>query len=574
MLLLILFALIAGIGTALSPCVLPVLPAVLAGGLTGGRGRPLGIASGLVLSFTFATVALIYLLDALGLPDDFARNLAIAGLALFGVTLLVPALSDRFEAAVSRLVGAPRAEVGGEGFASGLLLGVSLGFVYAPCAGPILAAVVTASASQPFSAEKVLVALAYGAGSGIVIYALLLGGRRVADRFRPVQARVNAAMGLLMIAFALALVGDLDLKFQRFLADDAPTFLSTPTEALEENSAIADDLREVRGGHGPVAEQGGGSEANAGEALPVLGRAPELTDTQSWFNSRPLSLAGLRGKAVLIDFWTYTCINCIRTLPHVEAWWERYRRRGLVVIGVHTPEFPFEREASNVSDAISEFGLRYPVVQDNDYGTWNAFGNQFWPAKYLIDGAGNVRYVHFGEGSYATTERAIRSLLAKRGDHRLGAETRVRAAAPSPDVRTPESYLGLARAQRFAVPPRAGVHDYRTPAALRPNQLAYGGRWAVAAEGATAAGHSRLGLDFHARRVFLVLGSPAGRRRVRVLLDGRPIPERFAGSDVHRSALTVDRQRLYSLVDLPGVGRHVLSLRIAPGVSGYAFTFG
>jgi cytochrome c biogenesis protein CcdA/thiol-disulfide isomerase/thioredoxin len=573
-LLLIVFALIAGIGTALSPCVLPVLPAVLAGGITGGRGRPLGVATGLVLSFTFATVALIYLLDALGLPADFARNLAIATLALFGVTLLVPALSDRVEARLSGLVGGPRGDLGREGFVSGLLLGISLGFVYAPCAGPILAAVVTASASQPFSAEKLLVAFAYGAGSGLVIYALLLGGRGLAARFRPVQARVNAAMGVLMIAFALALVADLDLKFQRFLADDAPTFLSTPTQALEESSAVAGDLAEVRGGHGPVAKQGGGSEADAGERLPVLGRAPGFRDTQRWFNSRPLSLAGLRGKVVLVDFWTYTCINCIRTLPHVEAWWQRYRSRGLVVVGVHTPEFPFEREAANVSDAISEFGLHYPVVQDNDYGTWNAFGNQFWPAKYLIDAAGNVRYVHFGEGSYGTTERAIRSLLAERGDGRLGAETRVRAQVPSPEVRTPESYLGLARAQRFALPPRPGTHDYRGPEALRPNQLAYVGRWTVGAEGATAAGRSALELDFHAKRVFLVLGSPAGPRRVGVLLDGHPIPDRLAGSDVRAATLTVDRQRLYSLVDLPGAGRHQLKLRFPPGVSGYAFTFG
>jgi cytochrome c biogenesis protein CcdA/thiol-disulfide isomerase/thioredoxin len=573
-LLLILFALIAGIGTALSPCVLPVLPAVLAGGITGGRRRPAGVATGLVLSFTFATVALIYLLDALGLPDDFARNLAIAGLAVFGVTLLVPALSDRVEAGISRLVGGPRSEVGGDGFTSGLLLGISLGFVYAPCAGPILAAVVTASASQPFSAEKLLVALAYGAGSGIVIYALLLGGRRLAERFRPVQARVNAAMGVLMIAFALALVADLDLKFQRFLADDAPTFLSTPTQALEESSAVADDLAEVRGGHGAVAEQAGGSEADAGETLPVLGHAPDFTDTRQWFNSAPLSLAALRGKVVLVDFWTYTCINCIRTLPHVEAWWERYRGRGLVVVGVHTPEFPFEREASNVEEAIGEFGLRYPVVQDNDYGTWNAFGNQYWPAKYLIDAAGNVRYVHFGEGSYATTERAIRSLLAERGTAHLGAKTRVRAQVPSPEVRTPESYLGLTRADRFVVPPRLGTHDYPEPEALKPDQLAYVGRWTVGAEGATAAGRSALKLDFHARRVFLVLGSPAGSREVRVLLDGRPIPDRLAGADVHTATLTVHRQRLYSLVDLPGAGRHELTLRFSPGVSGYAFTFG
>src|SRR3954454_12988605 len=229
-LLLIVFALIAGIGTALSPCVLPVLPAALAGGVSGGARRPLGVATGLVLSFTFATVALIYLLDAFDLPDDFARNLAIAGLIVFGVILLVPGLADRLEAALSGFLGRG-ATSGGDGLASGLLLGFSLGFVYTPCAGPILAAVATASASQPFGAEKLFVALAYGAGSGIVIYGLLLGGRRVAERLRPLQSRVNLAMGAVMVVFAVALIADLDLKFQRFLAEDAPAFLSTPTQA-------------------------------------------------------------------------------------------------------------------------------------------------------------------------------------------------------------------------------------------------------------------------------------------------------------------------------------------------------
>ncbi len=251
----------------------------------------------------------------------------------------------------------------------------------------------------------------------------------------------------------------------------------------------------------------------------MLARAPELSNTGRWFNGPPLSIRGLRGRVVLIDFWTYTCINCLRTLPHVEAWYEKYRRDGLTVIGVHTPEFPFERIASNVEEAISSNGLTYPVVQDNEYGTWNAYGNQYWPAKYLIDAAGNVRYVHFGEGAYGTTERAIRSLLAERGAARLGAETRVRGQAPSPGVTTPESYLGLARADRFAQPPRPGISGYRAPRRLPPDQLAYGGRWAVGSEGATAAGGSTLGINFGARRVFLVLGlswaPPAGSRAPR-----------------------------------------------------------
>jgi thiol-disulfide isomerase/thioredoxin len=306
----------------------------------------------------------------------------------------------------------------------------------------------------------------------------------------------------------------------------------------------------------------------------VVGRAPELAGTGQWFNSPPLSIHSLRGKVVLIDFWTYTCINCLRTLPHVEAWYAKYHRDGLVVIGVHTPEFPFERIAGNVGDAINANGLTYPVVQDNDYATWNAYGNQFWPAKYLIDASGRVRYVHFGEGAYGTTERAIRSLLAERGAHRLGGETKVRAQVPSAGVTTPESYLGLARAAGFAQPPGPGTRTYRLPPRLGHEMLAYGGRWNVGQEAATASGGSALELNFNARRVFLVLGSAGGPHPVQVLLDGRPIPQRLAGTDVHAGRAVVRSQRLYSLVNLPAVGRHTLLLHVPRGVSGYAFTFG
>jgi cytochrome c biogenesis protein CcdA/thiol-disulfide isomerase/thioredoxin len=573
MLLLIAFAFLAGAGTALSPCVLPVLPVVLAGGVTGGARRPLGIATGLVLSFTFATVALIYALDALGLPDDFARNMAIVALAGFGVVLLVPALSDRVEGLLARL--APRAPAGaGEGFGSGLFLGISLGFVYAPCAGPILAAVATASAAQPFTLDKLLVAFAYGAGSGLVIYALALGGRRVAGWLRPFQSRVNMAMGALLIAFAALLVADLDLEFQQALAEDAPAILRNPTEGLEQIDSLSADLAELRGGR--AREEGGVEEAAAGLALPHLGRAPELTATQRWFNSEPLSISGLRGRVVLIDFWTYTCINCIRTLPHLRAWWERYRDEGLVVVGVHTPEFPFERRAENLDAAIEEYELGYPVVQDNEYGTWSAYANQYWPAKYLIDASGEVRFVHFGEGSYEETEGAIRSLLAERGARRLGGPTRVTAKAAAPGVTTPEIYLGALRAERFVNRPLLpGRRVFARPRdALPPDHLALSGVWRIGGQSATSIRGAELDLEFGARRVFLVLGSAAGRRQVGVLLDGRPIAARLAGVDVRAGRLTVGEQRLYHLVELKRVERHVLTLRFDPGVSGYAFTFG
>jgi cytochrome c biogenesis protein CcdA/thiol-disulfide isomerase/thioredoxin len=571
--LLTLFALIAGAGTALSPCVLPVLPAVLSAGLTGGPRRPLGVATGLALSFTFATVALVYLIDALGLPDDFVRNLAIAVLAGFGVLLLVPPISDRVEALASRLGPGPL-EVGGDGFLSGLALGGSLGLVYAPCAGPILAGVITVSASQPFTLEKLIVALAYGAGSGAVIFAILLGGRRVTERLAPVRGRVNYALGAVMLAVAALMLTDRDIEFEQWLARHAPSAVVNPTQALEESEVVADDLASLRG-HSTTAEAGA-EEAEAGERLPVLGAAPELVDTQRWFNSRPLSIRGLRGKVVLIDFWTYTCINCLRELPHTEALYRRYRERGLVVLGVHTPEFPFERIASNVERGIEASDLTFPVVQDNEYGTWTAYGNQYWPALYLIDARGRVRYVHFGEGAYETTERAVRSLLAEAGSRRLGEGTRVRAEVASAEVTTPESYLGAARAERvLSGPLLPGVRTFSFPRdPLPPDHLAYAGSWRIGVHGATAVADASLRLDFGARRVFLVLGSPGKPRRLGVLLDGRPISNADAGEDVVDGKAVISEQRLYRLVELPEAGRHILTLRFEPGIAGYAFTFG
>ena len=311
----------------------------------------------------------------------------------------------------------------------------------------------------------------------------------------------------------------------------------------------------------------------------MLGKAPDFTDNQRWFNTpggQPLTLAALRGKVVLVDFWTYTCINCIRTLPDVKAWYGRYRDGGLVVVGVHTPEFGFEKDAGNVAAAIRQNGLHYPVAQDNDYGTWNAYGNQYWPAKYLIDARGEVRYTHFGEGDYRKTEAAIRSLLAEASRTPLGHRARARTEAPSDLVQTPETYLGYERSERVvpsAVTPGAG--RYRPARRLALNQLTFGGRWDFGKEAATARAGASLRLEFAARRVFLVLGSAGGAaRKLRVLLDGRPVPARLAGTDAHQGIVTVRGQRLYRLIDLPRVERHELELHPAPGVSGYAFTFG
>jgi cytochrome c biogenesis protein CcdA/thiol-disulfide isomerase/thioredoxin len=575
--LLIVFAFVAGAATAVSPCVLPVLPVALTAGVTGGRRRPLGVVTGLALSFTFATVALVYVIDALGLPDDLVRTLAIVVLLVFGLSLLIPRLGARLEAALGRLVPARarRPAGSGEGFGSGLVLGLSLGLVYAPCAGPILAGVITVSAAQTFTAGRLAVALAYGIGTAVVLYALMIGGRRLTRRLSGQSARLQLATGAVMVMVALLMLGDYDLRFQTAIANDLPAFLVNPSKELEESGAAKSRLADLRGNRRPDSRA---RPHATGAPLPVLGNAPDFAGTQTWFNTaggRALTLAKLRGHPVLVDFWTYTCINCIRTLPYLKAWDERYRKAGLVIVGVHTPEFPFERDESNVRDAIAQNDLRYPVVQDNDQAVWNAYQNQYWPASYFLDGEGRVRYVHFGEGDYAEKEDVIRELLQEEG-RRPGTRAAARGPTASPGVTTPETYLGAARAERFANGPiQPGTQEYKQPSELRPDELGYGGRWKIGDEAATSLANARLELEFGARRVYLVLGSRARvPRAVHVLLDGRPIAARVAGRDVHAGRVSVERQRLYELVDLPRAERHRLTLNLDPDVSGYAFTFG
>jgi cytochrome c biogenesis protein CcdA/thiol-disulfide isomerase/thioredoxin len=566
--LLLLFGFVAGAATALSPCVLPVLPVALGAGVTGGRLRPLGVVTGLVLAFTFATVALVYVLAALGLPDDLFRTLAIAVLALAGLTLIVPRAAARVEASLARLARRPAPGSRGEGFGSGVVLGASLGLVYAPCAGPILAGVITVSAAQPFGAERLAVALAYSLGTAVVLYALMRGGRRVSAPLARRSGSFQRAIGAVMVAVAVLMAAELDIRFQNEIADSLPALVVNPSKELEESSGAGERLAELRGGEGPVAHA---ASPRRGGRLPVLGRAPEVQGTQRWFNTpggRRLSLAGLRGRVVLIDFWTYSCINCIRTLPELKSWDRRYRRAGLTIVGLHAPEFPFERDAGNVRAAIDRNDLRYPVAQDNDFATWSAYGNQYWPAKYLIDARGRVRYVHFGEGAYDETEKAIRALLAEAGSERLGRRANARAATGLPGS-TPESYLGADRGDRFVNGELAlGTHRFRLPAgaagALPPHNLAYDGLWRVRRASAVAAGDgARLHLRFYARRVFLVLGPRGGRRTVALAVDGR-----------RRRPLTVSSHRLYEVVRLRAPGEHLLTLTFDRGTEAYAFTFG
>jgi cytochrome c biogenesis protein CcdA/thiol-disulfide isomerase/thioredoxin len=585
MIVLLLFAVLAGAGTALSPCVLPVLPALLASGGVGGRRRPLGVVIGLTVTFTVVIVGVANVVDGVGLGSDPLRDIAVAVLLASGLALIVPGLADRLEARLSRIAAlGPRTR--GDGFRSGLLVGGALGFVYTPCAGPILAAVISVSAA---SGRTVAVAIAYSLGSAVVLFALTLGGRKLFDRVRAAGRgpALQRTLGTVMIVTALAIIVGFDVDFDQYVAEHIPNV--NLTAGLEKSKAVESRLPEITGhtakfvsGSKTATAPRDASQATLlsdAHKLKNLGEAPEFSDTEDWFNTpdnRPLTLKGLRGRIVLVDFWTYTCINCIRTLPYLKAWDAAYRRDGLTIVGVETPEFAFEHEASNVKDAIEQFGLRYPVVQDNEMGTWNAYGNEYWPADYLIDAKGDVRYATAGEGDYSQTETAIRALLAEAGATVGGMAHPTDVVTPS-EVATPETYLGTARAQGWRNGPKSGLHDYGTsvPSELTLNELDYSGTWNISAQPATAVSQAGIDMEFEAKNVYLVLSSEDERPRgVQVLLDGRPIPNSLAGADVHNGMLTVRRERLYSLVSLPGDAEHRLSLRFAPGVTGYAFTFG
>jgi cytochrome c biogenesis protein CcdA/thiol-disulfide isomerase/thioredoxin len=544
MLVLIAVGFAAGLITALSPCVLPVLPILLAGGAVGGRRRPYAIVAGLIASFSAFTLAGVWLLDALGLPKDILRDLALV--LLFGVaaSLLVPRLGVLLERPLARLGRRPAGELGG-----GFLLGAALGLVFVPCAGPVLAAVTVVAASRDLGVDVVVLTLSYAAGAALPMLLVAAGGRWAVG-MRAVRAHglgVRRALGAVVALTALAIALGADSRFQTAV----PGYTESLQKRIERSSAAERELDRIAG-----------REHNAAgdEGLRDFGPAPELTGISRWLNSEPLSVEELRGTVVLIDFWTYSCVNCLRTLPFLRGWDRAYRDDGLRIVGVHSPEFAFEHEEGNVRAAVERLRIRYPVALDNDFGTWNAYGNQYWPAKYLIDREGHVRFVHFGEGAYAETERVIRSLLAERPAAEL-VSAAIEEAMPSREA-TRETYLGHQRLAGLANPSVAPDREasYVLPLRLETDQLAYGGRWRVEAERAVAGREARLRLRFRAKEVNLVLG---GNGRLQVLLDGRRI-----------RTVAVRGSRLYELLDLPRFRAGLLELRFSPGVAGYAFTFG
>src|SRR5579859_745423 len=430
MFLLIAFAFLAGVVTILSPCILPILPIVLSGSLAGGKQRPLGIVTGFILSFTFFTLALTAIVKATGVSADFLRNFAVLIIFLFGLSLLIPqtqVLLEKLFARMSNLM--PRTNQS-EGFVSGILVGLSLGLIWAPCVGPILAAVITLAATSSVSLAAVFITLAYSIGSAVPMLAITYGGRQLLQKIPWLLAntgKIQKAFGVLMVATAAAIYFNLDRQFQVYILTKFPQYGAGLT-VFEQNSAVQSELSKLKT-----------TTTTAVELLDTAQSAPDFTGGGTWLNSPPLSLKkDLQGKVVLVDFWTYSCINCIRTLPYLRKWYDTYKDQGFVIIGVHSPEFAFEKKTENVARAIKDLQVTWPVVQDNDLKIWGAYNNEFWPAHYLIDQKGKIRYTHFGEGNYVETENAIRQLLSEKP------VAATEPLIPSHQL-TPETYLGWGR---------------------------------------------------------------------------------------------------------------------------------
>ena len=582
MAILIPIAFLAGIVTAISPCVLPVLPVAMAGAVTGGRRRPFGVVAGFVVTLVLFTLALTKAFEAIGLSASGQRNLGVILLVALGLTMVIPSLGDRIAIWLGPVVRlGSRMPKGGDGFGGGVLMGIGLGLVWAPCAGPVFSAIAAANATDTAGANTWLVLFVYALGAALPMLAIMFGGQRLARRLTPKAPPIRAGMGVLLIASGVLIFTGQDTRFTAWVVNAVPSYTET-LQAAERTGDAANALDRLQGrdtAKSPVAAAPTAPKrATPAPDLPVYGAAPEFAGITNWFNDGDGShtLAALRGRVVLVDFWTYSCVNCIRTIPHLRELDRVYRSKGLTIVGVHTPEFAFERDPGNVRKAIKDLGVTWPVALDPDYGTWNAWGNRYWPAEYLIDQDGKVRAYKFGEGQYEETENEVRALL---GDS--GARAR-RVADTAPQAHTaaltPESYLGYSRLDRFdSTPPvrQDRAQRYNAPDQLPNDHIGYSGTATIGAEDVLAGPDFAIDLAFQGRRVFLVLGGDGRPLVGQVLLDGRPIPANRAGSDVGPNGrLVVTDHRLYNLVDLgkPRSGR--LTIRLAPGTRAYAFTFG
>ena len=582
MILLLFLAYLGGILTILSPCILPVLPFVFA-----RSDRPF-LKSGLpLLAGMAATFTLVASLAAVGgawavRANQFGRLAALILLGLFGLTLLFSSLAERLSRPLvqlgGRLSGNPDSSAGlGQSF----LLGIGTGLLWTPCAGPILGLILTGAALSGASAHTAIFLLVYAAGAATSLaLALLAGGRVFAAMKRSLGAEewIRRILGVAVLAGVAAVAFGLDRGILTRLSLAGTSNLEERLVAL---AGPKDQTMKIDANPAMMMSAGGNASA-----VPVT--LPDLSGATAWINSPPLTAESLRGKVVVVDFWTYSCINCLRSLPTIQAWYDKYKDSGLVVLGVHTPEFPFEKDETNVRKAVRELGIVYPVAMDNDYRIWRGFNNRYWPAHYFIDAAGHVRYHHFGEGGYEESEAWIRSLLEER-NHQPPPNSAMKIAASGAEaasdlqtVQSPETYIGYIRAKNFASPGGFSEDDaqlYRAPARLELNEWALTGRWKD--EGQIATLLSSTGgivYRFHARDLHLVLGPRSDGKpvRFRITLDGKP-PGADHGEDCDENGFgTVTESRLYQLIrQKSGVRDRVFRLEFfTPGVQAFAFTFG
>lgn len=599
--LLIILSYLGGGLTILSPCILPVLPFVFARSGEPFRRSGLPLLCGMALTFAaVATLAAIgggWVVQA----NQYGRWLAIALMAFFGVTLLFPHLADRLTRPLvsmgDRLSNSARTAQGTSSVKSSFLLGVATGLLWAPCAGPILGLVLTGAALHGASVSTTLLLLAYAAGAATSLaLALLIGGKLFTAMKRSLGAGewlrrgLGAAMLCGVAAIALGLdtglltkvstvaTAGLEQKLLDTFSPAAPPVAVVAPEAQALSHETSDSMMTV----------GLKNVATSPLNLPAEGALPDLSGAVKWLNSAPLTAADLKGKVVLIDFWTYSCINCLRSLPYVNAWAKKYHDQGLVVIGVHAPEFAFERDFDNVRKAVHDLGINYPVALDNDFAIWHGFNNQYWPAHYFIDAQGQIRYHHFGEGDYAQSEQVIQQLLSEAGHNNVSKDVviadaqGVQQSADAAEVGSPETYLGYQRAENFA---SAGdqvtdnPHTYAAPVQPALNQWGLSGKWTAKPEQVILEGApGRIVYRFHARDLHLVLGpGPDGKPvRFRVSIDGAA-PGQDHGTDISPNGDgTVTAQRLYQLVRQAGpvIDRTFDIEFLDPGVQAYAFTFG
>lgn len=569
---------LGGLITGISPCILPVLPVIFFSGTQAGRSsdadgsgavatkaprrtlsetlRPYRVIAGLVLSFSVVTLLGSTLLSLLHLPQDAIRWVALVALVAIGLGLIFPQIEALLEKPFSKL---PQRQFGSG--RSGFGLGLALGVLYVPCAGPVLAAIVVAGATGTIGLDTVALTLSFTVGAALPLLFFALAGQRVAERvaaFRRRQRTIRVAAGVVTILLAVALVFNLPAVLQRAIPDY--------TAALQERVGGEDQLREQLNLGGLVNDQNAALSncSNGAPELESCGTAPDIKGITKWLNTpgnAPIDLKSLRGKVVLIDFWAYSCINCQRAIPHVAGWYDAYRDKGLEVIGVHTPEYGFEKVESNVVSGAKDLGITYPIAMDNAYSTWTNYRNRYWPAEYLIDQQGTVRHIKFGEGDYDVTEKLIRQLLSEDGSG-------LPAAIDAPDTTptsalTPETYFSVGKVVNYA-----GLGDYdegtrifALPRQIPADSFALRGKWALDYQGVTAADDDNaIALNYHARNVYLVVG---GTGTVTVTRDGATTKIPVSGPPNMRQIVAEDQD---------GGGNVEISL--STGLQAFSFTYG